>query len=264
MLKFAVNLSMLFQDLPLKERFERAGKCGFKVVELLWPYELSIPEFKVLLEAHHLKLALFNTRAGEISKGEWGLAALPGRESEARAHIDEALEYAAGLDCPTVHVMAGVVKGLDRERCFETLKENVAYACEKAAPHGITITLEALCPAVKENYLYRSQYDTLQVVKDLNLSNLKVQYDFYHAQLVDGNVTGFLTENIASIGHVQIASVPDRTEFNHGELDGAYCLQLLEKLHYQGYIGLEYRKGVLGDEDSSAFAYLLNSPLAME
>lgn len=146
-------------------------------MELLWPYELSIPEFKALLEAHHLKLALFNTRAGDISKGEWGLAALPGRECEARAHIDEALEYAAGLDCPTVHVMAGVVKGLDRERCFETLKENVAYACEKAAPHGITITLEALCPAVKENYLYKSQYDTLQVVKDLNLSNLKVQYD---------------------------------------------------------------------------------------
>ncbi len=257
MLKFAANLTMLFQDLPLEQRFKRAHDLGFEAVEILWPYEFEIAKFKALLEENHLKLALFNTKAGNVQAGEWGLSCIKGRESEAREHLDLALAYAKGLNCPTIHVMAGVVKGLDKKQCFETLKENLNYICPKAQEAGITITLEALCPKVKENYLYKSQYETLALVKELNLPNLKVQYDFYHAQMVDGNITEFLEQNILSIGHIQIASVPDRTEFNHGELDGAYCLNLLEKLGYQGYIGLEYKKGVLGDSTKSAFDYLL-------
>lgn len=240
MFTVAANLTMLFKEVPFKERFAKAHAAGFEAVEMLWPYEVSKEELKSLLEENNLTLALFNTRGGDTASGEWGRAAIPGDFVKAKDDIDLALSYAAYTGCKTLHMMATVVKDFTKEEAYSALEESVRYATSEAAKHGITITLEALCPEVKPNYLYQSQYETLGFVKKLNIKNLKVQFDFYHAQMVDGGITKFLEENIAHVGHVQIASVPDRHEFDHGELDGAYCLKLLEKLNYQGFVGCEY------------------------
>ncbi len=240
MFTVAANLTMLFKEVSFKERFAKAHNTGFQAVEMLWPYELTKEELKNLLKDNDLALALFNTAGGDTAKGEWGRAAIPGAFLKAKDDIDQALDYASYTGCKTVHVMAAVLKGFTKEASYKALEESVRYATSKAQNLGITITLEALCPEVKPNYLYQSQYETLGFVKKLNIKNLKVQFDFYHAQMVDGGITKFLEENIAHVGHVQIASVPDRHEFDHGELDGAYCLNLLEKLNYAGFVGCEY------------------------
>ena len=240
MFTVAANLTMLFKEVSFKERFARAHNAGFRAVEMLWPYELTKEELKALLVENNLTLALFNTAGGDSAFGEWGRAAIPGAFNKAKDDIDLALSYAAFTGCKTVHVMAAVVKGFTKEASYKALEESVRYATQEAAKHGITITLEALCPEVKPNYLYQSQYETLAFIKKLHIQNLKTQFDFYHAQMVDGGITKFLEENIGYVGHVQIASVPDRHEFDHGELDGAYCLNLLEKLNYTGFVGCEY------------------------
>ena len=236
----AANLTMMFKEVDFKKRFAKAAACGFKAVEMLWPYELSKAELKHLLDDNGLTLALFNTLAGDVSKGQWGKAALPGEFAEAKKDIDLALEYAVYSGCKTVHIMSAVVKGLNKDLCYAAMEESLTYAANAAAKEGITVTIEALCPEVKPDYLYKSQYETLALVNKLNLKNLKVQFDFFHAQMVDGGISKFLTANIDKVGHVQIASVPDRHEFDHGELDGNYCLNLLNTLNYQGFVGCEY------------------------
>ncbi len=251
MFTVAANLTMLFKEVPFKERFARAHRAGFTAVEMLWPYELTKEDLKDLLIENQLSLALFNTLGGDTDSSEWGRAAIPGQFLKAKEDIDLALSYATFTGCKTVHVMAAVLNGFSKEAAYSALEESVRYATSKAATSGITITLEALCPEVKANYLYQSQYETLAFVKKLAIKNLKVQFDFYHAQMVDGGITKFLEENITSVGHVQIASVPDRHEFDHGEIDGRYCLNLLEKLNYQGFVGCEYNPQGLTEEGLS-------------
>ena len=240
MFTVAANLSMLFKEAVFERRFERAARAGFRAVEMLWPYALTKEELKKCLDDNGLKLALFNTRGGDTARGEWGRAAIPGAFEAAKEDIDLALDYAVFTGCHSVHVMSAVVRDFTKEASYEALRKSIDYAASQAKPQAITITLEALCPEVKPNYLFRSQYETLDFVKKIHLENVKLQFDFYHAQMVDGGITSFLTKNIAHVGHIQIASVPDRAEFDHGELDGAYCLELLKALHYEGYVGCEY------------------------
>lgn len=240
--KFAANLTMMFTEHPFLERFEAAANAGFHYVEYLWPYDYPAAELKALLDQYRLKQVLFNTAAGNASQGEWGLAALPGREADARRDIDQALEYALALACPTVHVMAGVVPGgAFRQAYFDTFVENVRYASERFRPHGINIALEALSPPVKPNYLLRSQYDTLAAVNAIDRDNVGIQFDYFHAQNVDGQLSAMTRAMLGKIKHVQIASVPDRHEPDEGEIDYAYIFSLLDELGYSGYVGCEYK-----------------------
>lgn len=240
--KFAANLTMMFTERPFLERFKAAADAGFRYVEYLWPYNYPAAELKTLLDRCQLKQALFNTAAGDASQGEWGLAALPGREADARRDIDQALDYAIALDCPTVHVMAGVVpEGASRQAYFETFVENVRYASERFRPHGIDIALEALSPPVKPNYLLKSQYDTLAAVNAIDRDNVGIQFDYFHAQNVDGQLSAMTRAMFGKIKHIQIASVPDRHEPDEGEVDYAYIFALLDALGYPGYVGCEYK-----------------------
>ena len=135
--RFAANLSMMFTEVPFIERFAAARKAGFDAVEFLFPYDYSTLQIQKQLEQNHLTLALFNTAPGDINAGEWGLSALPGREHEAHADIDLALEYALALNCEQVHVMAGVVPaGEDAERYRAVFIDNLRYAADRFAPHG--------------------------------------------------------------------------------------------------------------------------------
>lgn len=240
--KFAANLTMMFNELPFLARFEAAAEAGFAYVEYLWPYEYPADLLKQKLSEHGLKQVLFNTAAGDVAAGEWGLAALPGREKEAQRDIEQALEYALTLECPTVHIMAGVVpEGRDRAAYEATFVHNIKLAADKFAPHGIQICLEALSPAVKPNYLLKSQYDALAVVEKVGRDNVFVQLDYFHAQNVDGQLTQ-LTQTLAGkFAHVQIAAVPSRHEPDEGEINYPYLFQLLDEMGYQGYVGCEYK-----------------------
>ncbi len=239
--KFAANLSMMFNEYDFCDRFEQAALCGFKAVEFASPYEIKRDLLKNILKETHLKLVLFNTRCGDDQHGFWGNTAVPGCEDKALDDFKIALDYACALECKTVHVLAGNVKaGEDPNLYKATLINNLKIASNMFAKYGITLTIEALCPKVKPKYLYKSQYETLDIVKTVNLQNVKLQYDTFHAQLVDGNLTYFLTNYLNYIGHIQVSSVPDRHEPNNGEVCHQYLFKLLDDLGYQGFIGCEY------------------------
>lgn len=240
--KFAANLSMMFQEVDFLARFEKAAKAGFEAVEFLFPYEYDKALLAEVLEKYQLKQVLFNTAPGDVSQGEWGLAAIPGKEIEARQMIDEALEYAIALKCPRVHVMAGVVpQNADKMHYRQTFIENMRYASKRFAEHHLEVVIEALSPPIKANYLFHSQYEALELMKEIDRDNVGLQYDFFHAQLVDGDITNFLKQYIGVIKHIQIASVPYRHEPDQGELNYPWLFNLLNELGYEGWVGCEYK-----------------------
>lgn len=240
--KFAANLTMMFNEVPFLDRFEAAAKAGFKYVEFLWPYDYPAQQLQQKLAQYQLKQVLFNTPAGDVAQGEWGVAAIPNREQQARQHIDLALEYALALACPNVHIMAAVVpENADRRAYEQTFISNIRYAADKFKPHGINILLEALSPEVKPNYLLKSQFDTLRLVEEIDRDNVFVQLDYFHAQNVDGNLARLTNKLKGKFQHVQIASVPDRHEPDEGEINYQYIFDKLDEIGYQGYVGCEYK-----------------------
>ncbi|MBV4366748.1 HPr family phosphocarrier protein [Erwinia phyllosphaerae] len=246
--KFAANLSTQFNEVPFLERFAAAASAGFTAVEFLFPYDYPAAQLKQLLDDNQLKLVLFNTAARNVQAGEWGVSAIPGREADARADIDSALEYALALNVPQVHIMAGVVQeGMDRQACVDTFISNIHYAADRFAPHGINILLEALGPKIKPNYLYASQHQTLEMMQQIDRPNVFTQLDLFHAQLVDGNLSQLIRDNVGRYRHVQIASAPDRHEPDEGEINYPWLFNLLDEVGYDGWIGCEYipRNGTL-------------------
>jgi hydroxypyruvate isomerase len=238
---FAANLSTMFTELPFLSRFEAAANAGFDAVEYLFPYEYPAQQLAQLLETHHLKQVLFNTAPGDVSAGEWGLTAVPGREADARRDIDTALEYALALQCPQVHVMAGVVpQGADYQQYEETFINNIRYAAERFAAHNIKVLIEALNPKTKPNYLFSSQYQTMALVKKIDRPNVFTQLDLFHAQLVDGNLSHLISDFTHCYAHIQIASAPARHEPDEGEINYPYLFNLLDEVGYTGWIGCEY------------------------
>ncbi|MEG3112353.1 MULTISPECIES: HPr family phosphocarrier protein [Pantoea] len=239
--KFAANLSTQFNEVPFLARFAAAAEAGFEAVEFLFPYDYPAAQLKQLLDENQLKLVLFNTAAGNVAASEWGVSGIPGREVEAKADIDRALEYALALACPQVHIMSATVpEGADRQAYVDTFISNMRYASEQFAPHNITLLIEALNPKTKPNYLYSSQYQTLEMVKLIDRPNVFTQLDLFHAQLVDGNLSHLIRHHAGRYRHVQIASAPDRHEPDEGEINYPYLYALLDEVGYDGWIGCEY------------------------
>lgn len=239
--KFAANLSTQFNEVPFTERFAAAAQAGFRAVEFLFPYDYPAEQLKQLLEENQLQLVLFNTAPGNVAAGEWGVSAIPGREAEARADIDRALDYALALSCPQVHIMAATVPpGADREAYCATFISNMRYAAERFAPHGINLLIEALNPATKPNYLYASQYQTLEMVERIDRPGIFTQLDLFHAQLVDGNLSRLIRDYAGRYRHIQIASAPERHEPDEGEINYPWLFRLLDEVGYDGWIGCEY------------------------
>ncbi|WP_437615418.1 HPr family phosphocarrier protein [Erwinia sp. V71] len=239
--KFAANLSTQFTEVPFTERFAAAARAGFRAVEFLFPYDYPAAQLKQLLEQNQLQLVLFNTAPGNVAASEWGVSGIPGREAEARADIDRALEYALALDCPQVHIMSATVPpGADRQAYVSTFISNMRYAAGRFAPHNITLLIEALNPVTKPNYLYSSQYQTLEMVELIDRPNVYTQLDLFHAQLVDGNLSHLIREYAGRYRHVQIASAPHRHEPDEGEINYPWLFNLLDEVGYDGWIGCEY------------------------
>jgi hydroxypyruvate isomerase len=240
--KFAANLTMMFNEVPFPQRFAAAAKAGFQAVEFLFPYDHAPHEVAQWLNENQLSNALFNMPPGDWANGERGLASLPGREAEFRAGVARALEYAQALGTKRLHAMAGLVPaGADRQRHRAVFIDNLRYAARELAAHGITLLIEPINPRDMPGYFLSSQGEAHAIREAVGEPNLRVQLDFYHAQIVEGDLAMGLRKHFAGVGHVQIASVPERHEPDQGEVNYAYLFRLLDELGYEGWVGCEYR-----------------------
>ncbi|MDM5084653.1 hydroxypyruvate isomerase family protein [Aeromonas rivipollensis] len=241
MSKFAANLTMLFTELPFLERFAAAREAGFAAVEFLFPYEWPAAELGRLLREHGLSQALFNMPPGNWGAGERGMAAIPGREAEFRAHLPCVRDYALALGCTKVHAMSGIVDpahSLAAHR--QTLVDNIRFAADFLAADGIRVLLEPLNDRDVPGYFLAHQLDALALVQEIDRPNVGVQLDLYHAQIMDGDLTRLIGKLGQAIGHVQIASVPDRHEPDEGELAYPHLFKVLAQTGYHDWIGCEY------------------------
>jgi hydroxypyruvate isomerase len=237
MLRFAANLTWLFQEWSFLDRFAAAADAGFTAVEYLFPYDHPPDEIARRLARHNLKQVLFNLAPGDFTAGDRGIATFPQRRDEFRTAIARGLEYARATGTPRLHLMAGKADGEGALACF---RESIAFACEAAAKDGIDILIEPINTRDIPGYLMSDFRLAERLIKELNLPNFWLQFDIYHRQRLHGEVTRGLEELLPITRHMQIASAPFRREPTTGELDDRHILKIVERLGYDGYIGCEY------------------------
>ncbi len=245
MVRFSANLGFLWPDRPLLERVEAAGRAGFKAIELHWPYEVPADEMKAACAAHGLTLLGLNTVVGDASKGEFGLGALPGREADFQAAVEQSVAYCRGAGATAIHCMAGAVPEEQRPRARDTFLRNLEAAAAKA--DGLTLLLEPINPRDKPGYFYSRVEEAVSIIEELGLPNLKLMFDAYHVGVAQGDVLTRLERCLPLIGHVQIAAVPSRAEPDEGEIAYPAVFAALERLGYDGWVGCEYKPR--GDTD---------------
>ena len=240
-LRFCANLNFLFPELPLLDRFEAAAKAGFAGVEMVYPYELSAEAIRERLHGAGLKQVLFNTDSGDRAAGERGMACLPGREAEFRRSVHRALDYAATLDCTRVHLMAGVQPpDLPDETAAALYTENLAWAAEFAGAAGVKLLIEPINRRDIPGYFLRTQEQAASIIEVVRSDRVGLQFDIYHCQIAQGDVTRRLQAAFPLIAHMQIADVPGRHEPGTGELGWEFLFGRIRELGYEGWIGCEY------------------------
>lgn len=237
--KFAVNLSTIFTEVPFLDRFKKARDFGFSFVECQFPYTHSVEEIKKELEQHHLSMVLLNLPPGNWEKGDRGIAAVPGRVDEFRRSVKEGIEYAAALNVSRVHCMAGIVSDSDNETAEEVFMENLYYAGEEMAKHGLTVLIEPINQYDMPGYFLKNIHQAKEILNGVQLPNVKLQFDFYHMERMHGNPLFLFQQYVNEIAHVQIADAPGRHEPGTGKMDYERMIQSLNDT-YDGYIGLEY------------------------
>jgi len=242
---FAANLSMLFTEKPIEERFEAAAQQGFSAVEIHFPYDAPKEKYRNWLQKAELELVLMNVPAGNWATGERGLAALPGREDDFAAALEDAITTAKFLDCTRLHAMAGVPEhSLDRKHCEEVYIRNLTKAAQICGQEGLTLLIEPINGRDIPGYFLQHQDHALQLLDHVASPHLMLQYDLYHCQVMDGDLSTHLMAQMPWIGHIQIAGVPDRHEPAEGEVNYPYLFRLIDHLGYQGWIGCEYHPRV--------------------
>jgi hydroxypyruvate isomerase len=240
--RFAANLSMLYTEVPFLDRFAAAAADGFDAVEYLFPYEFEPAEIAARLKAHGLTQALFNLPPGDWAAGERGIACHPGREAEFAASIDQALIYAQATGCQRLHAMAGLKPaGASEAQQRATYVANLKLAAQRLAPRGITLLIEPINTRDMPGFYLNWQQQAHDVLAEVGAPNLKVQMDFYHCQIMEGDLSRRLQKHLDGVGHIQIAGVPDRHEPDGGEVNHEHLFDLIDSLGYTGFVGCEYR-----------------------
>jgi hydroxypyruvate isomerase len=237
--RFAANLGYLFAERPLFERFGAAAAAGFSAVELLSPYDAAPSAVKAELMRHGLTQLGINTPVGR--EGESGLAALPGREREWDAAFARALDYAVAIGARTVHCLAGCVAAEQRPAAEAVFIRNLTRAAEDAGKAGITLLIEPINPRDRPGYFLNRVEHAADVIAKVGAPNLRIQFDFYHVQIVSGDLIRRFEAHLPLIGHAQIAGVPARAEPDQGEVNYPGIFAALDRLGYGGFIGCEYR-----------------------
>lgn len=239
--RFAANLSLMFNEVDFMARFGAAGEAGFTGVEYLFPYAFAPETIAAELQRLGLSQVLFNLPPGDWAAGERGIAALPGREAEFRQSVDTALRYAEATGCQRLHVMAGnVTDPADRPAIEQTYRENLRYAARLLADAGVTLLIEPINTRDMPAYFLNHQSVAHALVAELGEPNIAVQMDFYHAQIMGGDLWTTFDAYRDNVGHIQIASVPDRHEPGTGEVNYSWLFDQLDASHYSGWIGCEY------------------------
>jgi hydroxypyruvate isomerase len=246
--RFAANLSMLYPELPFLDRFEAAARDGFQGVEYLFPYEHAPDELAARLRAQGLQQVLFNAPPGRWDGGERGLACLPGREQEFRDAIVQALRYAEVLQCPRIHVMAGLMpQGQERDALRPTYVANLRWAAREAAQQGVNLLLEPINTRDMPRFFVNRQDHAHELIAEIGALNVQVQMDLYHCQIVEGDVAMKIRQYLPTgrVGHFQIAGVPQRHEPDLGELNFPYLFAVIDEVAaecgWKGWVGCEYR-----------------------
>ena len=253
-MRFCVNVSILFKEVPLLERFGRVRESGFSAVEFWWPVGEDLDEVERAIKEADLAVALFNFYAGDMPAGDRGLVSDPERQDQFRENVPVALELARSLRCGRLNVLVGHEgPGMSREERLNLARENVAWAADQAAEQGVEVVVEAVNTFENGPYLLYTTEGAVKFVESVGRENVKIQHDFYHMQRMEGNLVATLREHVGSIGHVQVADSPDRGEPGTGEIHYPYVYGALEEVGYDGYVGLEYNPTTERTEDSFAW-----------
>jgi hydroxypyruvate isomerase len=240
--RFAANLSMLFTEYPVVERFDRAAAAGFKAVEFLFPYAEDVDGIRAALDRNGIEQILFNLPVGDFAAGDRGMANNPAKRAEFADGVSRAIEIATKLGVGRINCLVGKeVPGVSRDVQWGTLKENLAMAAERLQSAGIMQVLEPLNPYDAPGYFIPTPSLGFKLVEEIDHPNLFLEYDIYHAQRTEGNLTRTIQEKVARIGHVQIADSPARNEPGTGEINYPFVLAALDEAGYDGWVGLEYK-----------------------
>ena len=240
--RLAANLSMMFNEVGFLDRFDAAAKAGFTAVEYLFPYEHPAGVLKSRLAATGLQQVLFNMPPGDWAHGERGLACLPGRQAEFRDSVKRSLEYAAVLECKLVHCMAGLVgTDLPFATAAAVYAANVAWAAEQGKAAGVKVILEAINHRDMPGFYLNTMQQAADIIAGVGNGWLGLQFDIYHCQVTEGDLTKCIEKHLPIIAHMQLADVPDRHEPGTGEIAWDYLFRRIDELGYKGWIGLEYR-----------------------
>lgn len=240
--RFAANLTMLFNEVPFLDRFEKAAANGFEAVEFLFPYPYPVQELKTRLQSHNLKLVLHNLPAGDWDAGDRGIACDPARVDEFRAGVPKAIEYATQLGVPQLNCLAGKTPaGVSPQALHDTLLANLKFAAAELKKAGLKLLTEPINTFdIPGFYLNRTE-QALRLHDEVGADNLFLQHDLYHMQRMEGELAATLKKNLSRIAHIQIADNPGRNEPGTGEINYKYLFRLLDEIGYSGWVGCEYK-----------------------
>jgi 2-dehydrotetronate isomerase len=237
--RFAANLGYLFTERPLIERFGAAAAAGFKAVELQFPYDVAPSAVKAELERLGLTMLGLNTARGRDE--EFGLAALPGREQDWQTLFKQALDYAVTIGGSAIHCLAGRLPPEQRPAAEAVFVANLTRAAEAAAKANLTLLIEPINPRDRPNYFLSHVEHAADVIAKVGAPNVRIQFDFYHIQIVGGDLITRFQKHLPLVGHVQIAAVPSRREPDEGEINYAAIFDAIDRAGYKGWVACEYR-----------------------
>jgi 2-dehydrotetronate isomerase len=237
--RFAANLSMMFTEVAFLDRFDAAAKAGFSAVEFLFPYEFPADQIGERLDRNGLTQALFNLPPGNWEAGEKGFASLPDRFADLQASLHRALPYVQATGVKRLHLMAGMARR-DDPPAVAAFRKSVQWAAEFLRPRGLDVVIEPINPRNVPGYFLNDFGFARDLIVEMKIPNLKLQFDIYHCQIIHGDVTMRLREMMPIIGHIQIASIPSRNEPDGEELNYPFLFTELDRLGYAGFVGCEY------------------------
>ena len=250
-MKFSANLSFLFKDVPFVERFDRARQAGFEAVEFMWPGIDELPAVERAVADTGLEVALFNFDAGDIAAGDRGLLSDPARHERFRENVPIALELAARIGCTRLNALVGVrLPEVERDTQLQLACANVAWAAEQARAQGASIMIEAVNSYENGPYMLDTTAKAVGFLDAVAADNVLLQYDVYHMQRMEGNLAATISRLLPRIGHVQVADSPTRGEPGTGEINYRFIFDLLERIGYGGWVGLEYNPTTATSEES--------------
>lgn len=240
--RFAANLTMLFNEVPFLDRFEKAAAAGFTGVEYLFPYDFPVEELVAKLKANGLKQVLHNLPAGNWGGGERGIAIFPDRVDEFRAGVDKAITYATALGCPQVNILAGIAPaGVEREALHKTFVENLKYAAPRIKDAGLKLLIEPINTRDIPGFFLNYTKQAKAIIEEVGSDNLFIQYDIYHMQIMEGDLARTIEANLPLIAHIQLADNPGRNEPGTGEINYEFLFRYLDTIGYAGWVGCEYK-----------------------